>query len=165
MKAIDRDGLLLCELQAKTFEMSVDRTEMSSPIFSRRFMNSQAAKLMDEGSILSTNLQPADLLDMLEEQYGASRYGSQKYTHNEMFWIGYVYRYYAYTYEQSSASVYRIIKPKELRGVYLPYHTLDPSQAIERILEARGIKNDSEGELIRQYQIFKKVRMGSNKAV
>ena len=32
---------------------------------------------------------------------------------------------------------------KELRDLYYPYHSLDPSQAIERILEAKGkLEND-----------------------
>jgi hypothetical protein len=31
------------------------------------------------------------------------------------------------------------IKPAELRLLYYPYHSLDPEQAIERILEAKGI--------------------------
>ena len=41
MKTIDRDGLLLCELQAKAFELSVDTVAASSAIFVRRFMNSK----------------------------------------------------------------------------------------------------------------------------
>ena len=65
------------------------------------------------------------------------------------------------TYEFTSARVYKIIKPKELRELFLPYHTLDPSQAIERILEAKGLLLDEEAELQRQYEIFRKIRMGS----
>ena len=38
----------------------------------------------------------------------------------------------------------------------MPYHTLDVSQAIERVLEARGMLLDDESELQRQYTIFKK---------
>ena len=158
MKNIDKDGLLLCELQAKTFELSVDKTEASSAVFIRRFMNSTAAKLLDGGTVLAMNLQPADLLDMVEEQYGFSKYGSEKYSHDEMYWIGYIYRYYAYTYEQPSAGVYRIVKPKELRGLFLPYHTLDPSQAIERILEAKGLSEEDDTDIMYQYAIFRRIR-------
>ena len=161
MKAIDKDGLLLCDLQAKAFELSVDKTESGSAVFVRRFMNSQVAKWMDNGGILTSNTQPADLLDLIEEQYGSSEYGSIKYTHNEMFWIGYIYRFFAYTYERSSASVYREVKPKELRDLFLPYHTLDPAQAIERILESRGQEANQENDIIRQYQIFRKIRNSS----
>jgi hypothetical protein len=158
MKTIDRDGLLLCELQAKTFELSVDTVAARSAIFVRRFMNSKTAKWLDSGTILASNMQPADLLALVEEQYGPSGYGSEKYTYNEMYWMGYVYRYYAYTYQCSSVSVYKTIKPKELRGLFLPYHTLDPSQAIERILEAKGISENRELDIMHQYEVFRRIR-------
>ena len=161
MRAIDKDGLLLCDLQAKTFELSIDKTELGSAVFVRRFMNSRAAKWMDNGGILASNIRPTDLLDLVEEEYGHSEYGSKKLTHDEMFWIGYVYRYFVYTYEKSSASIYRELKPKELRDLFLPYHTMDPAQAIERILEARGQQPDQGNDIKRQYQIFRKIRNGS----
>ena len=67
-----------------------------------------------------------------------------KYNLNELYWIGYLYRYFSYTYNMSSIQVYKIVKPKELRGLYLPYHTLDPSQAIERILGSKNLLLDEK---------------------
>lgn len=158
MKKIDKDGLLLCELQAKTFEESAESTEVSSAIFIRRFMNSNVAVLMDNSDILQMNIQEKDILERIEEEYGHSRYGSVKYAKNELYWIGYIYRYYSYTYELSSVQVYKIVKPMELRGLFLPYHTMDPAQAIERILEAKNLIRDEDVELQRQFEIFKKIR-------
>ena len=159
MKKIDKDGLLLCELQAKTFEMSIDATEVSSEIFIRRFMNSQISKSIDSCEILQTNMQAKDILERIEEQYGKSNYGSKRYTKNELYWIGYIYRYFSYTYEKSSVQIYKIVKPKELRALFLPYHTLDPSQAIERILEAKNLFIvDDKAEIVRQYKIYKKIK-------
>ena len=158
MKKINKQGLHLCDLQAKTFECSIDLTSVSSEIFIRRIMNSQIAKLLDNESVLQTNLHEKDFLSMIEEEYGSSKYGSVKYTHNEMFWIGYLYRYFCYTYELTSVQVYKIVKPKELRGLFLGYHSLDPAQAIERILEAKGLLLDEKSELKRQYEIFKRIR-------
>ncbi len=158
MRKIDKNGLLLCTLQAKTFEIAVDSTSVSSEIFIRRFMNSKIVKTMDNESILQTNIHEKDILAMIEEQYGKSQYGSVKYTHNEMFWIGYLYRYFAYTYELSSIQVYKIVKPKELRELFFAYHTMDTAQAIERILESKGILYDEKAEFQRQYEIFKKIR-------
>mgnify|MGYP005763002841 CR=1 FL=1 len=152
MKKIDKDGLLLCELQATAFENSIDKMESSSEIFIRRFMRSKIAKRLDNESVLESNIQANDILQLVDEEYG-------KYTHNEMYWIGYLYRYFSITYELTSAQVYKIIKPKELRGLFLPYHTMDPSQAIERILEAKGMLADENAELERQYEIFKRIRM------
>ena len=94
---------------------------------------------------------------MVTEEYKASKYGSVKYSWEEMYWIGYLYRYFSYTYNKSSKQVYKIVKPKELRKLYPAYHTLGVDQAIERILEAKGI-NPQENELERQYAIFKRIR-------
>ena len=158
MKKIDNIGWLLCDLKATAFECSVDKMESSSEIFIRRFMKSEIAKRFDNESILETNIQANDILQLVDEEYGVSDYGSVKYTHNEMYWIGYIYRYFAVTYELTSPQVYKIVKPKELRGLFLPYHTMDPAQAIERILEAKEMLIDEDMELKRQYEIFKRIR-------
>ncbi len=50
MKKISKDGLRLCDLQARTFEVSVELTTVSSEVFIRRFMNSKVAKTMDNES-------------------------------------------------------------------------------------------------------------------
>ena len=161
MKKIDKDGLILCDIQAKAFEISITAMNTSSEIFVRRFMNSKIAKEMDNLSVLQDNLQAKDILDRIDEEYGKSDYGSVKYTKNEMYWIGYLYRYFAYTYNMSSIQVYKIVKPKELRGLFLPYHTMDTAQAIERIIEAKGIAIDSADEEKRQYEIYKCIRSQS----
>ncbi len=159
MRNLDKDGLLLCDLQAKAFELSLTQYEMSSEIFIRRFMHSEIARELDSGAILQTNLLANDILERLTEEYGESSYGSVKYGANEIYWIGYIYRFYTYTYEQSSRQAYKTVKPKELRGLFLPYHTVDPAQAIKRIMEAKGLPHDSSGELQRQYEILKRIRM------
>lgn len=158
MRKMDKDGLLLCELQGKTFELSIDSLDISSEIFVRRFVNSQTSKLIDSTSILETNIQPKDIIELIEEEYGYSNYGSIKYSRNEMYWIGYLYRYFAFTYELSSLQVYKIVKPKELRSLFLVYHSLSPSQAIERILESKGMMYDDTVETKRQLEILKKIR-------
>lgn len=158
MRKISKDGLLLCKLQAEAFENSIDKMDTSSEIFIRRFMKSEIAKRLDNESVLESNIQANDILELINEEYGISNYGSVKYTRNEIYWIGYIYRYFASTYEMSSTQVYKIVKPKELRGLFLPYHTMDPAQAIERILEAKNMIVDEEAELKRQYEIFRRIR-------
>ena len=161
MRKISKDGLLLCKLQAEVFENSIDKMDTSSEIFIRRFMKSEVAKRLDNESVLESNIQANDILELINEEYGISNYGSVKYSRNEIYWIGYIYRYFAFTYEMSSTQVYKIVKPKELRGLFLPYHTMDPAQAIERILEAKNMIVDEEAELKRQYEIFKRIRKES----
>ena len=48
MKKSDRDSSILCEIQAKAFELSADMLDCSSEIFIRRFMNSEIARCMDQ---------------------------------------------------------------------------------------------------------------------
>ena len=158
MRKMDQDGLLLCDLQGNAFELSIQLTSTSSEIFMRRFMNSKVVKMIDNGSILQMNIQPKEIIERVEEEYKKSNYGSVKYTKNEMYWIGYLYRYFSYTYELPSTRVYKIVKPKELRGLFLPYHTLSPEQAIERILEAKGMIFNSEDEIDRQFEIYNRIR-------
>ena len=148
-------------MQAEVFENSIDKMDTSSEIFIRRFMKSEVAKRLDNESVLESNIQANDILELINEEYGISNYGSVKYSRNEIYWIGYIYRYFAFTYEMSSTQVYKIVKPKELRGLFLPYHTMDPAQAIERILEAKNMIVDEETELKRQYEIFKRIRKES----
>ncbi|WP_373721119.1 hypothetical protein [Bacteroides heparinolyticus] len=121
-------------------------------------MNSETAKQLDNMTVLQSNMQAADLLALIDEEYGRSDYGSVKYSPNELYWIGYIYRYFAYTYDKSSKQVYKTVKPKELRGLFLPYHTMDPAQAIDRILEAKGLANKNADEEKRQFEIYKRIR-------
>ena len=102
MKKMDKDGLLLCDLQGETFELSTDLTSTSSEIFVRRFMNSKTAKMIDGKDILQTNLQARDIIDLVLAEYKDSSYGSIKYNKDEMYWVGYFYRYFSYTYKLSS---------------------------------------------------------------
>lgn len=158
MKNMDKDGLLLCTTQAEAFELSKELTASSSSIFIRRFMNSSIAETMDDCSFLQGNLGAKDIINSLDEEYGISRYGSVKFTRNELYWIGYLYRYYAYTCQISSRQAYKMVKPKELRELFPAYHTMDPKQAIDRILEAKKYPTSTDEEIARQYEIIRTIR-------
>ncbi len=157
MIKIDEMGLKLCRMQAKVFETSLSKEECSSLIFMRRFMNSQVARRMDAGGFLFEACDVNQIIEEVDAEFGESSYGSEKYTENEMYWIGYMYRYWAYTYQQTSKQIYRFIKPKELRGLYYPYHSLDPAQAIERILEARGVAVNEEDLTARGVELLREI--------
>lgn len=135
MRKMDSLGLKVCSYQALLFEGSIEQTDCSSKIFIRRFMNSNLAKRMDREGFMFDSLDVSDAINEIEDQYGASAYGVEKFTVEEMHWIGYIYRYWAYVTEKSSKQLYKIVKPEKLRKLYFPYHSLDPLQAIERIIE------------------------------
>lgn len=135
MKKIDEEGLRLCALQADVFADSPEAMQCSSPIFIRRFMNSQVASRMDRKGFLLGASDAMCILNEVDAQYGTTSYGKERYGREELYWLGYLYRYWAYTCEKSSKQVYKQMKAKDLRKLYYPYHSLDPAQAIERILE------------------------------
>lgn len=138
MKQIDEIGTKLCKAQANVFAASITETSSSSAIFLRRYMNSDFAKRMDKGNYLFEADSEKSVIAEIEEQFGKTGYGKEKYSENELYWMGFLYRYWCYTYEKSSKQVYKIIKPQELRTLFFPYHTLDTAAAIERILEAKS---------------------------
>lgn len=159
MKEFDRDAMILCDTQAELFERSTTELDCSSEVFIRRFMNSKIAKELDSTFFLDDTKTIDNIFQEIDKEYGVSTYGKTKYSNNTIHWIGYIYRYMAYTYEIPSKRIYKMIKPKELKEVYLPYHTLDPKAAIERILEDKNISFKEEDIQKRNYEIFKRIRL------
>lgn len=161
MRKIDEIGLKLCKIQADVFSSSIKETECSSPIFMRRFMNSLVAKRMDFGGFLFEACDTNHIFDEINAEFGKTSYGKEKYSEAELYWIGYIYRFWSYTYQKTSKQIYKFIKPKELRNLYYPYHSLDPAQAIERILEAKGAQ---DSDLIAKgVKILREIMKNENK--
>jgi hypothetical protein len=159
---MDSLGLKACSYQATLFEDSIKYMDCSSKIFIRRFMNSELAKRMDKDGFLFDSLDIQDAIEEIEHQYGVSSYGVDQFTREELHWIGYIYRYWAYISGKSSKQIYKIAKPEYLRKLYFPYHSLDPYQAIERIAEEQGesLENDY-GDIAKGVIILRKVRTKS----
>lgn len=156
MRKIDTYGLKLCNFQAELFQKSLIEVECSSKIFIRRFMLSNLAKRMDKDGFLFDSTDIIDALDELEDQFGPSDYGTVKFSPEEIYWTGYIYRYWSYITGKSSKQIYRIVKPDELQKLYFPYHSLDPEQAIERIKESKGL--NEEDEIKRGVEIMRRIR-------
>ena len=156
MRTIDNNGLILCDMQAELFEKSLT-LDCSTEIFIRRFMNSKVVKQFDSTQLLDDTLNINDIFELLEAEYGKTSYGSIKYSKDELYWIGHLYRYFCYTYEISSKRAYKIVKPKELRNLFLAYHTFDTKQAIERILEGKNINLDKD-YLTEGLKILRRIR-------
>jgi len=158
MKTIDREGKRLCEFQAELFEKTVTCLEMSSEIFVRRYMNSKIVRELDSGSFLEGSMGIDDIYEEMDRQYGPSSYGSRKYHRDVMYWTGYLYRYFCYCYEVSSRQAYKLMPFKYVASSYEPYHTLDIPQAIERLLESRGISFSEEETNRRGVSILRSMR-------
>ena len=144
MRTLDEYGLKMCQFQGDVFVLSRERVNCSSPIFIRRFMYSDAAVRMDSEGFLFEATGQEDIIDEITEQFGESSYGRTLFEREELYWIGYLYRYWCYTHKSSSRKLYRMVKPEELRKLYFPYHSLDPTQAIDRIIEANGMSETDQ---------------------
>lgn len=140
MKRFDHEGLLLAEYQGKIFEKSVD-LDYSTPIFIRRFFHSDFLNKMDNYPNL-LSLDVVEAIDSINEQFGNSNYGKEKYSKSAMFWIGYFYRYVSYTREQSTRFVMKIFPYKQLNKLYYVYHTQDLEWCISNLLELNGLTED-----------------------
>ena len=143
-REMDQVGLLLCDVQGKIFEQSVTSEECSSSIFIRRYMNSKFVSRMDNLTFINESITVEEIFEELDIEYGKTSYGKIKFSVNEMYWIGYIYRYLSYVYQIDSKNAYKIIKGTELRHLFFAYHSLDPMNAIDRILEAKSLVLDKD---------------------
>ena len=158
MRTLDKDGRLLCELQGKIFESSAAMYGTSSAVFVRRYMNSEYAARMDSPGALDRPTDAHEAFEALNDEYGTSSYGSVTFSSDELFWMGYVYRLWAYVYETSSRSVYRLCNVSELHSLYYAYHTLDPLNAVSRIMETKGLSVTEAQRLEAGVQLLRKIR-------
>ena len=135
MRQADEIGIKICEYQAGLFELSASYLQCSSLVFIKQFMSSDIANRMDKGSFIFEALDTPACLDELGKERKLTR-GKEKYPTYVLSWIGYMYRYIAYTREISSAFLFSKVKPKQLYAVYEAYHSMDTESAAVRILEA-----------------------------
>lgn len=156
MKELTYEGRRLCELQARVFEASLRLSEDGSAVFVRRFMRSGLARRLDSGGAA---LEFADVGQMVREvdaEYGGKAYGSAKFTAEEMHWMGYLYRCWCCITGDSSKLAYKQIGARELRMLFGGYHSLDATLAVERIRDAKGLRDD--GEIERGVELLKRIR-------
>lgn len=139
MRKFDHNGLLMAEYQGKLFEKS-EELNCSSPIFIRRFLHSDLLNNLDNNSSFSFDINEG--IHSILEQFGDTSYGKEKYSKAAMFWMGYMYRYIAYTREQSTSFVMKTFGHKQMNSVYYAYHTQDPEWCIESLLNLNNISEN-----------------------
>ena len=139
MKEFDHNGLLIAEYQGKIFEKS-EELPCSSPVFIRRFLHSELLKKMDNDTSFSFDVNEG--IHSILEQFGDSSYGKEKYSKASLFWMGYMYRYIAYTREQSTSFIMKMFDHKQMNDVYYAYHTQDPEWCIESLLNINNMSGN-----------------------
>lgn len=141
MREFDYNGFLLAEYQTKLFEKSVD-LNCSSPVFLRRFLHSDLVNILDENDSTILPLDVNEGIKSIMGQFGDTSYGKNKYSKSSLFWMGYMYRYIAYTREQSTSFVMKLFKHQQMNEVFYPYHTQDPEWCISNLLELNNLPEE-----------------------
>ena len=136
---MDHIQLKLCDIQGRLFEKSIS---YASEDFIRTFMNSEVAEHLDSPFNKLQWMGEEYLLDELTDKAQISKDG-EKYNPEVLYWIGYLYRYWACSRGISSRKIYRIAPAKTMKRNYLMFHTFDPELAIDDLIEMKRQKKHS----------------------
>jgi hypothetical protein len=82
------------------------------------------------------------LLDELNDEKKLSQVG-EKYSPEVLYWIGYLYRYWASSRKEKSRKIYRIAPAKTMKRNFVAFHTFDPDIAIDDLIEIHKQKKES----------------------
>lgn len=147
---LDDFDLIRCKYQADLFEYVTEEKKVNSAAFIKAFAYSDLSKIMDKRRFLNESLDlPAAYNRLIMEKN--IRQTNKCYPVVVMGWIGYLMKYWQIEYKTSTENIYKIIKPQELKMLYEAYHSLDVSEAIKRILEAKHVDyNRNNVELMKR---------------
>lgn len=127
--------LALCDTQGQLFELSAAHG-YSSEIFIKTFMMSQLAKNMDTDFNHIQWAGKSYILSCMQDEYlSVLTKGGVIYDKERLYWIGYIYRYWALYTGESSQEIYKQAPAKKMNVIYLMYHTMSPKLAIDKLKE------------------------------
>ena len=123
----------LCDIQGRLFERSRIRG-LDSEDFIEKFMNSKTCEYLD---------MPYDRLQWAGEEYILEnlldetpvRPHGKKYGKEELFWAGYVYRYWHLLTGESGREIFSQANAERMKDCYFGFHSLDVAMAIEDLKE------------------------------
>ena len=128
---MDSIQLKLCDIQGRLFERS---TAYASEGFIRDFMNSEVAEHLDSPYNKLQWMGEEYLMDELRDEKKLNPEG-EKYAPDVLYWIGYLYRYWALSRGEKSRKIYRQAPGKTMKRNYMAFHTFDPEVAIDDLIE------------------------------
>ena len=131
----------LCDIQGRLFELSVEQG-FDSELFVKHFMKSKVAGYLDS---IYNRMQWAGeeyLLEEIMDECGDDlKKNGNVATKDEIYWIGYIYRYWHYYKNETSKNIYKQASYKRMATNYLMFHTMAPEIAIDDLIE---IQNQSK---------------------
>ena len=127
--------LKLCDIQGRLFELSAEK-KYDSVAFIKAFMTSDVAKELDSTYNRMQWAGEEYLLEELIDECGDALKKTEKViTKNEIYWIGYIYRYWHYYRDESSKKIYKQAPFERMKINYLMFHTMAPEMAIDDLIE------------------------------
>jgi len=123
----------LCDIQGRLFERSLIK-KLDSKDFIEKFMKSETCRYLDL---------PYDRLQWAGEEYILENLLDEShvqplgvgYYNEELFWIGYIYRYWHLLTGESGHEMYHQANAELMKECYLGFHTLDAAMSIENLKE------------------------------
>lgn len=124
----------LCDIQGRLFELARAK-KAGFPEFAEAFMKSETAEYLDY---------PYDRLQWAGEEYIFENLSDEteiksgdntEYSQEEVYWMGYVYRYWHFYTGETSRQIYEQADAETMRDCYLGFRTLDVPMAIDDLKE------------------------------
>ncbi|MCL2165044.1 MAG: hypothetical protein FWH55_11805 [Oscillospiraceae bacterium] len=133
MKNLSRFERQLCDIQGRLFERSLLKG-LDSPDFVYKFMHSKTCEYLD---LSYDRLQWAGEEYVMENLLDETtiRPVGERYSKEELFWTGYVYRYWHLLSGESGREIYNQASARRMKDCYLGFHTLDVAMAIDDLKE------------------------------
>ena len=130
----------LCDIQGRLFELSLKKG-LDSIAFVESFMNSKTCEFFDlpydRHQWAGEEYVLAELLDEIPVKKAGVKFGKE-----ELYWAGYVYRYWHFLTGESSREIYAQADARRMKDCYPGFHTLDVAMAVDNFKEInRQIKN------------------------
>ena len=122
--------LQLCNIQGKLFENSLKKG-FASESFISQFMRSKCAADYDMSYNRLQWLGEEYIMEELIDECGDRLVPGEQYSKDQMFWIGYTYRYWHFLTGESSKKIVSQVPAKVMRRGYAGFHTEDMTLAIE----------------------------------
>jgi hypothetical protein len=128
----------LCDIQGRLFERSL-LYNLDSADFIKTFMNSETCRFIDLPYDRLHWVGEESILDELLDESSVKPLGVS-FSKDELFWIGYIYRYWHFLTGESGVNIYSQAKAELMRDSYLGFHTMDVIMAIEDFKEIHRLQ-------------------------
>ena len=123
--------LKLCDIQGRLFKLSTLRG-INSAEFIKLFMKSATAKALD---LTYNRMQWAGeeylLEEVIEEAGDRFEKPGEVYMEEQIYWIGYIYRYWHYVTGEYSKEIYKLATVKVMKQNYARLYMMATEEVIE----------------------------------